>query len=125
MRKKSVLSAAVAVCICLVSCETQPKEIPLVYDSERTYTLTAPYLPAYEDLPSVKTLPDHFAWTDGSGRSIRFEDWARRRAEIGAEIQRYEVGPKPGKPDAINARFENDTLYVNITVGDSTLTLNS
>lgn len=125
MRKKSVLSAAVAVCICLVSCETQPKEIPLVYDSESSYTLTDPYLPAYEDLPSVKTLPDPFAWSDGSGRSIRFEDWARRRAEIGAEIQRYEVGPKPGKPDAINARFENDTLYVNITVGDSTLTLKS
>src|SRR5690606_39930944 len=97
MRKKSVLSAAVAVCICLVSCETQPKEIPLVYDSESTYTLTDPYLPSYEDLPSVKTLTDPFACSDGSGCPIRFALWARRRAETGAEIQRYEVGTKPGK----------------------------
>lgn len=101
------------------------QEIPLVYRSENTVSPTPVYLPSLEDLPVIETLPDPFAWSDGSGRSTRFEDWSRRRMEIGAEIQHYEIGRKPERPDSITAEYRNDTLKVQIRVNGETLILTS
>ena len=79
---------------CLFSC-TQ-KELPLVYDSENTGAgLEAPAMPSMDVLPVVSTLPDPLEWSDGSGRVKRFSEWERRRNEIFAELQHYEVGVKP------------------------------
>ncbi len=101
------------------------QEIPLVYDVENSVPPFEVCLPSFEDLPVIETLPDPFAWSDGSGRSTRFEDWGRRRMEIGAEIQHYEIGRKPERPDSITADYRNDTLKVHITVNGETLTLTS
>jgi hypothetical protein len=49
------------------------QEIPLVYRSENTVSPTPVHLPSLEDSPVIETLPDPFAWSDGSGRSTRFE----------------------------------------------------
>lgn len=101
------------------------QEIPLVYESENSVAPFEVYLPEIEDLPTIKTLPDPFAWSNGKGRSTRFKDWGRRRMEIGAEIQHYEIGRKPERPDSITACYKNDTLKVHITVNGETLTLTS
>ena len=77
----------------------------------------------YEELEEIEPLTDPFAWSDGSGRSTKFKDWSKRRAEIGAEIQHFEIGLKPPKPDTIVAKFEEDTLRVSITKNGETLTI--
>src|SRR5690554_531509 len=101
------------------------QEAPLVYDAENSVAPFKVSLPSFEELPMIETLPDPFAWSDGSGRSTRFADWGRRRMEIGAEIQHYEIGRKPERPDSITAVYVNDTLKVRITVNGETLTLTS
>ena len=98
--------------------------MPLVYDVENTGTdCPIPYLPSFNELPSIEALPDPFEWSDGRGRISNFSDWRYRRVEIGAEIQHYEIGEKPVRPDSITASYANDTLRVNITVNGNTLTL--
>jgi hypothetical protein len=99
---------------------------PLVYDVEFTgVDCTKPPLPTIDELPTVKPLTDPFEWSDGSGRDTSFASWVCRRAEIKAEIENYEIGPKPDRPDTISASYENDTLTINITVNGNTLTLTS
>ena len=56
-----------------ISAQEKVKEIPLVYSSENsvalsTASLSTVHLPDFEDLPVIETLPDPFAWSDGSGR---------------------------------------------------------
>lgn len=100
------------------------QEVPLVYDVEHTgQGLDAPVLPEIAELPAVPTLPDPFAWSDGSGRSTAFGDWRRRRAEIKAEIEHYAIGEKPARPAEIDAVYSEGTLTVNVKVNGQTLTL--
>ena len=79
--------------------------------------------PLFEDLPIVRPLPDPFEWSDGSGRSTKFSDWSRRRAEIKAEIEHYGIGEKPARPDDVTASYSDGTLTVNVTVNGETLTV--
>ncbi len=102
------------------------QDIPLVYEVENTEkSVKMEIFPSFEDLSVIEPLTDPFAWSDGSGRSTDFKDWKRRRAEIGAEIQHYEIGPKPVRPDSITALFKNDTLTVNIIENGEVLVLKS
>ena len=96
----------------------------LVYDEEHTGAkFSKPVLPEFGELPNVRPLPDPFAWSDGSGRSTEFKDWARRRSEIKAEIERYGIGEKPPRPNDIVANFRDGTLTVKVTEDGETLTL--
>ena len=100
--------------------------MPLVYDVENTAAgFPQPYFPAFSQLPVIQALPDPFQWADGRGRISYFSDWRYRRAEIGAQIQKYEIGPKPARPDSINASYAGGVLTVNVTVNGKTLTLTS
>ncbi len=102
------------------------QEIPLVYDVENTGAdCNAPPLPAFADLPIIEPLTDPFEWSDGSSRSTDFNDWSCRRAEIKAEFEHYEIGPKPDRPNDITASYSGGTLTVNVTVNGNTLTLTS
>lgn len=102
------------------------QEIPLVYHVENTGAdCTEPPLPAFADLPVIKPLTDPFEWSDGSGRDTSFVNWTCRRAEIKAEIEHYEIGEKPDRPDSITASYSGGTLTVNVTVNGNTLTLTS
>lgn len=88
--------------------------IPLVYDKEYTNDdFQLPGILPIDKLPEIATLPDPFAWADGSGRSTDFKDWKRHRFEIAHQLQHYELGMKPVTPrDSIEAILNNDTLRV-------------
>jgi len=102
------------------------QRIPFVYGVENTgVKFSTPVLPKLDQLPVIEPLTDPFAWSDGKGRSTKFKNWSRRRAEIGAEIQHYEIGKKPDRPDTITASYSGDTLTVNVTENGKTLTLTS
>lgn len=106
----------------IVDLYSQP--IPLVYNVENTGANCAkPILPTFDKLPNIPPLTDPFEWSNGKGRSTKFEDWQCRRAEIAAEIQHYEIGEKPTRPDSITASFVDTTLTVHITKNGNTLTL--
>lgn len=101
------------------------KGFPYVYDQENT---AAAYpkikMRPFEELPSVPGLPDPFAWADGSGRSTKFKDWERHRSEIMQMLYHYEIGEKPVvDKKQMKARIVNDTLQVDVRVGDETLRL--
>jgi hypothetical protein len=107
-------------------------QIPLVYNVENSGSaFPPPLLPAFNQLPIVDPLPDPFMWSDGSGRSTNFNDWERRRNEIKAEIEHYEIGTKFPRPANITASFTpgvnpgTGTLTVVVTENGQTLTLNS
>jgi len=102
------------------------QEVPLVYDVENTgVERPIPHLPAFDELPTINPLTDPFEWSDGSGRDITFDNWKYRRAEIKAEIEHFEIGKKPVRPENIVASYSEDTLTVNVTVNGNTLTLTS
>lgn len=99
--------------------------IPLVYDKEcANDNFRVPEMPAIDKLPEITTLPDPFAWADGSGRSTDFKDWERHRFEIAHQLQHYELGMKPVvSKDSIEATLINDTLRVVVHENGETLLL--
>ncbi|MBN2200486.1 T9SS type A sorting domain-containing protein [bacterium] len=125
MNTRIVLTALLLSALMLVPLSAQ--DIPFVYDVENTGAAfpPPPLYSSLNDMPVVEPLTDPFEWSDGSGRSTDFADWSRRRAEILAEMQYYETGPKPSRPDTLTASFVNDTLTVNVTENGNTLTLKS
>ncbi|MBN1854410.1 MAG: hypothetical protein JW829_16890 [Pirellulales bacterium] len=100
---------------------------PLVYAVENTgAAFPDPPLPAFNEHPVVPPLTDPYNWSEPSGRSTRFSDWSRRRSEIMAEIEHYEIGMRPAvSMDDISASFSGNTLTVVVTnpVNGKTLTL--
>lgn len=102
------------------------QDVPLVYDVENTGAdCAAPPLPSLDELTEITSLPDPFAWSDGSGRVSTLEEWRCRRAEIGMELQHYELGEIPGPPESIESSFADGKLTVVIKEGDRSLTLTS
>ncbi len=93
---------------------------PLVYAVENTgANFPQPVLLPYDQLPFIRPLPDPFAWADGSGRDTSFASWEQRRNEIKAQIQKWDIGPKPTKSGlTINAVYtpgSPGTLTVDVT----------
>lgn len=101
------------------------KKIPLVYDREcMNATYPVPEMLPMHKLPEIPTLPDPFAWADGSGRSTDFKDWERHRFEIACRFQQYELGMKPMvSKDSIEATLKGDTLRVVVHENGETLVL--
>lgn len=110
MRKRIILLTLLLNTLVFVDLLAQ--EIPLVYDVENTGAdCPEPPLPAIEDLTVIEALPDPFMWSDSTrGRITSVDDWRCRRAEIGAELQHYELGAKPAPPDSLEASFTEDTV---------------
>jgi hypothetical protein len=128
MKAKFTIAAFLLNFLCL-GLLAQP---PLVYNAENTGAgYPAPSLPTLSQLPIIDPLPDPFMWSDNSGRSTNFSDWAKRRNEIRAEIENYEIGLKPVRPDTITATWTpgatpgTGVLQVLVTKNGQTLTLNS
>lgn len=75
-----------------------------------------PELPEYADLPDIEAFPDPFLSMDGSRISTK-EQWPCRRAEIGAQIQHYELGAKPPKPAHVSGKLIDNNLLVSVEEG--------
>ena len=101
--------------------------LPFVYSVENTgASFEKPKKLTPNQMESCATLPDPFAWSDGSGRSEDFADWEKRRNEIKAEVEYYEIGEKPEVDrEDVDASFENGTLTVTVKVGENIATLTS
>ena len=104
---------------------------PLVYSVENTGAhFPAPNFPSFGQLPIIRTLPDPFQFNDGFQRPW-FQDWERRRNEILAAVEKYQLGTKPDCHDCtIAATYtppaagsSNGSLTVNVTRNGKTLTL--
>ncbi|TDH26799.1 T9SS type A sorting domain-containing protein [Segetibacter sp. 3557_3] len=128
MKSKFTLATLLLGCICT----GLSAQIPLVYGVENTGSSCAPPpLPHISQLPVIQPLPDPFMWSNGSGRSTRFTDWECRRNEIMKEIEHYEIGTKPPKPESVTASYTTgatgapDTLRVVVTRNGQSLTLMS
>ena len=119
-----VMGAALSMAMLLPSNVLAQKNIPLVYDKENsgaTYNKEISILknPCY-------ALPDPLAWFDGNGRVKKFKQWEKRRNEIAASIQQFEIGKKPAvKKENIKAWMDLDTLNVEVTVNGEKLHLKS
>jgi hypothetical protein len=115
-----------------------PPPPPLVYDVENSGAqFPAPTFPSFEQLPIIRPLTDPFVFyrTQDPQRDTRFSSWERRRNEIKAAVEQYEIGPKPDcsdctitanyvppAPDVAGAR---GTLTVVVTRNGQSLTLTS
>ncbi|ADE83410.1 hypothetical protein PRMUPPPA20_03250 [Xylanibacter ruminicola] len=116
-----LISTIVLCCAALCAQAQQGGQLPLAYQVENTGAAFAkPAMPAANELPVIKDLPDPLKGVNG------FSDWARKRSEIAALIQHYGIGEKPAvKKENIKARMSGDTLIVDVTVNGQTLTLTS
>jgi (4-O-methyl)-D-glucuronate---lignin esterase len=109
------------------------RHLPLVYSVENTgASYPTPVFPAFAQLPIIRPLPDPFVLFDKSPRDTSFTSWERRRNEIKAAIENYEVGPKPDCSDCtITASYtppaagsNTGSLAVVVTRNGKSLTLN-
>ncbi|HEX8710575.1 MAG TPA: hypothetical protein VF730_01795, partial [Terracidiphilus sp.] len=108
--------------------------LPLVYGVENTGAkYSAPVFPDFSQLPIIRPLPDPFRFADGT-RNTSFSSWERRRNEIRAAIEKYEIGPKPDCSDCrITASYTppeagstaDGVLKVVVTRNGKSLTLTS
>ncbi len=104
------------------------QQLPLVYDVENTgASFPLPSMPSLSSLPVITSFPDPFLWADSSTRLLYKTDWRRRRTQIGAQIQHYEIGNKPPRPDSMTASYSrsDSMLRIYVTVNSQTLTLTS
>jgi len=107
--------------------------VPLVYNVENTgANFQAPNFPSFAQLPIIRPLPDPFVFADGT-RDTSFPNWERRRNEILAAVEKYELGTKPDCHDCtITANYvppaagsSTGSLTVNVTRNGKMLTLTS
>ena len=75
-----------------------------------------PALPAYEALEVIPHLPDPFLSLD-KRRITERRQWTCRREEIAAEVQEYELGPKPPRPRHVAGSLDGDVLRVSVDDG--------
>ena len=108
-------------------------QLPLVFDVENTgASYPTPVFPTFAQLPIIRPLPDPFVSLGKSPRDTSFAGWERRRNEIMAAIEKYEVGPKPDCSDCtIAASYtppaagsNTGSLAVVVTRNGKSLTLN-
>ena len=118
--KRLCMGLAVTAWVSFVS--AQPAGIlPLVYEQENMGAhFPKPEMPAPSKLPVIRDLPNALAGVNGFG------DWEKKRNEIAAQIQHYGIGEKPVvRNEQVKAHMDGDTLIVDVTVGNETLTLRS
>lgn len=123
----ALLCATIATSAMAQQRQVSGTDVPLVFGAENTGAAFAePVMPAISDLTPCVKLPDPFAWADGSGRSEDYNDWEKRRNEIRAQIEHYEIGPRP-KVDRsdITATYANGQLTIVVKRGDKSLTMKS
>jgi hypothetical protein len=113
---------------------------PLVYDVENTGArYSTPSFPSFDQLPIIRPLTDPFVFFSTGRhedrRDTKFSSWERRRNEIKAAIEKYEIGAKPDcsdctitanyVPPAAGTQGAKGVLTVVVTRNGKSLTLTS
>lgn len=95
---------------------------PLVGGVEDTGADCArPALPPANQLPNLAEHPDPFLMTNGTRITTKAE-WTCRRAELKAQVEEYESGPKPVVDQAnVDGAFANNQLTVNVREQDRSI----
>ena len=120
MRDKNIF--AILFIVLLISVKAQ---VPFVYTEENTgKECKKPQLPEPSNLKKVDKLPNPFEWSDGSGKITSLEEWKCRRAEIKAEIEKYEIGTKP-ETAKVEATYNGGVLKVVVSDNGQSATLSS
>ena len=117
------------------------RTLPLVFGVENTGAkYPAPFFAPLAQLPIIRPLPDPFVFLPDSPRDhvtrrdTSFGSWERRRNQIKAAIEKYEIGPKPDCSDCtITASYAppaagstaKGVLTVVVTRNGKSLTLTS
>jgi hypothetical protein len=93
---------------------------PSLGEATSTEGCNVPALPAFAALTAQGALPDPFVALDGTPITERAQ-WACRRAEIAAQVQEYELGPKPAKPSIVSGALAGDQLTITAGEADGTI----
>ena len=100
-------------------------EYPLNFNIENTgNNCSISQLPEPENLQSIQTLPNPFIFSSTNKEVKSLEDWKCRRAEIKAQLEKYEIGLKP-ETAIVKSSLLDNILIVEIFDNNQTLTLNS
>ena len=106
---------------------------PLVYSVENTGArFDPPAFPTFGQFPIIRPLPNPLRFLNGD-RVHSLWEWERRRNEIKAAVEKYEIGPKPDCSDCtITANYmppaagsSNGSLTVVVSRNGKSLTLTS
>lgn len=98
--------------------EEEPEPIvpgePGVASAENTGAdCPVPTLPDVDQLPTIATLPDPFLGLDGE-RIASMEEWRCHRQDLNWQLQAYEAGIKPTKPEVVSGSVTNDAIEVTV-----------
>lgn len=100
---------------CLLSCKAtdSSSKVSLSLKNLPAAVCTLAPLPGSDQLPVVSELPNPFIGLNG--KVIKFKkDWVCRRAEIGAQVEAYQLGSKPAAPERVTAEMQGENLLVNV-----------
>ena len=99
-----------------------PDDLPPVGTVEDSgEACSIPSLPSADALIPYATHHDPFVMLDGS-RIMTKAQWRCRRAEIKAQVQEYESGPKPTVArEDVSASFSDDRLSITVRAGDASV----
>ena len=121
MKTKYLIGLSLITFLSFFTSPVRAQNVPLVYGVENTgFHLKKPKMAAPDKLPVIRDLPNALEGVK------KFSDWTKRRNTIGHMIQHYGIGEKPAvASEQVKARMDGDTLIVDVTVGQETLTLKS
>lgn len=83
-----------------------------------------PTLPDASNMEVIKTLPDPFLGLDGH-RITERDQWRCRRQETLQQVQQYESGIKPGKPERVSGRVSAKSVTVTVHHQGKTIEFNA
>jgi len=114
MRLTSALIMFALISSALVACKATD-----IHDHELS-DCAAAKLVDFAQLPVITELPNPFVTANGRTITTK-KDWACRRAEIGAQMQAYQLGDKPVAPAQVKAELQGENLLVTVTDKGKTL----
>lgn len=100
---------------CLISCKATDSSTASVGSKNPPIAACAlPSVADFEQLPVIRELPNPFVGVNGKVIKSK-KDWACRRAEIGAQVEAYQLGSKPAAPERVTAEMQGENLLVSVT----------
>lgn len=72
-----------------------------------------PTLPDASELPTIAKLPDPFMGLDGE-RIASKDEWRCHRQDLNWQLQQYEAGLKPSKPETVSGTVANEAIEVTV-----------